>query len=87
MPDRVTYGQLYQLLLDLEFVDQPAEERWKVFRHEGSNTLILLGGRDRTSPAREADLLSVRRHLLENGLIEENEFEDFVSHGRLAHSG
>ncbi len=86
MDKQITYGQLHQLLLDLQFVDEPAERPWTVYRHGETNTLILLARRKATLPARKADLVSVRRHLVEKGLLEEDAFEGFLSHGRLVES-
>ena len=86
MIKRVTYGQLYQLLLDLEFVDQQVQQPWKAYRHGDTDTLILLANRNQTLPARDSDLFSVRRYLVDNGLMEESDFEGFLSHGRLSRS-
>jgi hypothetical protein len=82
----VTYGQLYQLLLDLQFVDEPAGQPWRVYRHGETDTFILLARRMPTLPAREADLASVRRHLVENGLMDDDDFNGFLSQGRVAGS-
>jgi hypothetical protein len=86
MADNITYGQLCELLSDLDFVDEPAKQPWKVYRHGDTDTLIVLARRKPTAPAPEADLVSVRRHLVAKGLIEESEFERFLSLGRLAES-
>jgi hypothetical protein len=86
MDNAVTYRQLHRLLIDLRFVDEPADERWKAFRHGDTGTLILLARHRPSLRAREADVVSVRRQLVDNGLIEEIDFEDFLSQGRLVQS-
>ena len=73
--ESVTYGQLYQLLARLEFVDVSGECPWKAYRHSDTHTLILLGNHRPELPARPTDLVSVKRHLADNGLLEPREFE------------
>jgi hypothetical protein len=77
----VTYGHIYNLLLGLQFVEEPVREHWKAYRHGQTDTLILLVRHKPSLRARETDVVSVRRHLVDNGLIEENEFEDFLAQG------
>lgn len=83
MVEHITYGHLYRLLSDLEFVVDPACQPCKVYRRGDSNTVIVLACRKRGEPARSADLVSVRRHLVDTGLIAEQDFEGFLSSGRL----
>jgi predicted RNA binding protein YcfA (HicA-like mRNA interferase family) len=65
----VTYGDLQQLLLSLGFVEESVEASHRAFRHRASDTVIVLAyGYDSTTPVRNEDLLSVRRHLHEKGL-------------------
>jgi hypothetical protein len=75
----VTYGQLYRLLRNLDFVDLSAAHPWKVYRHDESGTLILLANREPDSPAQPADVVSVRRHLVDNGLLDPRDFEGLTS--------
>ena len=83
MDRHITYGQLYQLLLDLRFVYEPVQPSGRGYRHDESDTLILLGDREHSMQARAVDLVSVRRHLVDNGLIDEQDFDGFLSCGRL----
>lgn len=76
---RISYGELYRLLLRLEFVDISNESRWRTYRQNGSDLVILLANREPATPARSADLISVRRHLVDNGLLEKDEFERLLS--------
>ena len=66
---RITYGQLHRLLRELEFVHVPMKRKWKAYRHAKSDTLILLADRQPNQPARDPELISVRRHLVENGIV------------------
>ncbi len=47
----VTYGQLYELLGQLEFVRESSEPRWRVYRHGRSDVLIVLANRQSQMPA------------------------------------
>jgi hypothetical protein len=75
----VTYGDLYRLLVQLDFVDVSRECPWKAYRHGATDTLILLANREPELPARPADLVSVRRHVVDNGLVDQREFERLLS--------
>ena len=79
---QITYVELDHLLARLGFVESTIEGRWRAYRHSDSDSLIILSNRDRTLPARKVDLVSVRRHLVENDLIEEREFEAFLDQDR-----
>jgi hypothetical protein len=41
--------------------------------------MILLANREPDVPARPADLVSVRRHLVDNGVVDQSEFERLLS--------
>jgi hypothetical protein len=71
----ITYGDLAEVLTGLGFVSMAVGERWRAYRHVDSDTLIVLAKHDWEVPARKLDLVSVRRQLLENALIDENELE------------
>lgn len=75
----VSYGQLYQLLARLNFVDVSNEQRWRTFRQANTEIVILLANRQAELPARPADLVSVRRHLVDNGVLNQREFERLLS--------
>ena len=81
MIDRsVSYGELYRLLAELHFVDVSSESRWRAFQQGGTEIVILLANREPDAPARQADLVSVRRHLVDNGVVDQGEFERLLSH-------
>jgi hypothetical protein len=80
MNDRaILYRELYQLLTRLDFVEVSRENKWKAFQRRGSEMLILLADREPDTPARVTDLVSVRRHLIESGVIDRGEFERLLS--------
>jgi hypothetical protein len=76
---RVSYGELYGLLAQLHFVDVSSEQRWKAYRQGDADVMILLANRAPDVPARPADLVSVRRHLVDNGVLDQREFESLLS--------
>jgi hypothetical protein len=75
----VSYGRIYQLLAQLHFVDVSGEHRWKAYRRDDTNIVILLANRRPDMPARPADLVSVRRHLVDNGVLDQCEFDRLLS--------
>ena len=85
MPEKVTYGQLYQLLLALEFIEStvklegPIDRTTKAYQHAKSGTMILLPNRRRNLAVRESDLISTRRHLVENGVIDDADCDRLIS--------
>ena len=64
------YEQLHQFLLELGFTSQPAEAHSRVYCHADSDTLIVFGSHPYDTPARSADLISMRKLLIERGLID-----------------
>jgi hypothetical protein len=78
----ITYRELAEFLTRLGFVPTMVEDRWRAYRHADSDTLIVVANHDWTSPARHLDLVSIRRHLVDNDLIGENEFDTLLTRGR-----
>jgi hypothetical protein len=73
------YSLLKQYLMSLDFDDISVKSTYYAFKHIESGTLIvlsLLAGDD--DVVRQEDLVSVRRHLVENGLITGREFASFL---------
>ncbi len=81
MASQITYGELAEVLTRLGFVATTVEDRWRAYRHADSDTLIVMANHDWTLPARHLDLVSVRRHLVDNDFIEENEFDTLLIGG------
>ncbi len=75
----VSYGELYRLLARLHFVDVSSEHRWEAYRQGDTDIVILLANREPDMPVRPADLVSVRRHLVDNGVLDQREFERLLS--------
>lgn len=81
MTKSVTYRRLDQLLSALGFARDQHEENCSIYRHGESRALILVAKRAPADSILDADLLSVRRHLVDGGLMGENEFDDFAATG------
>jgi hypothetical protein len=74
-----TNHQLRQLLIDIGFeARQSVEPNCLVFEHQNSSACLLLPSNKDENPAREADILSVRTHLIYRGLIDQAGFETFL---------
>jgi hypothetical protein len=67
-----TYAQLHRLLLELGFTTEPAEAHLRVYRHAASDTLVVLAAHLPDQPVRDTDLISIRKHLVEKGIIDEH---------------
>ena len=76
--NRVSYGQLVRLLLKLEFVSVQVRPKWKAYRHASSETIILLPDRPENRTARDPEVISIRRHLVENALVHEHDFDQLL---------
>jgi predicted RNA binding protein YcfA (HicA-like mRNA interferase family) len=76
------YRDIKYYLIGSAFVDESVSGSHHAYRHSESGTLILLPfhfGDDEA--VRQEDLVSVRRHLVENRLISEDEFSRFLRTG------
>jgi len=76
----VTINDLNRYLLKLGFVNESVKNSHRLYRHDPSGTLIILAEGDDLAIRRE-DLISIRRHLVENGLVSEAEFHRFERSG------
>ncbi|HUG89404.1 MAG TPA: hypothetical protein VML55_01135 [Planctomycetaceae bacterium] len=83
MSSNVTYGQLYRVLLELGFAEVPHGRRGKAFRSIASDAIILLADRQSAQSARPVDLIAVRRHLVDRGIISDSDFDRFLADGQL----
>jgi hypothetical protein len=78
----VKYSVLKKYLMSLDFVDESVKNSHYAFKHSASGTLILFSLLTRDDDVvRQEDLVSVRRHLVENGLIKSQEFTRFLKAG------
>ena len=84
---RVSYEQLGRLLVELGFVESRQEGKWKAYRNAGRDVVIVWADRPAHEEARERDVVSARRHLVESGLMRAEEFDRFVQDGELPRVG
>ena len=75
MTKQISYGQLHRALLKLRFVETNSETRCKAYHHSDTNTLILLANRRPERFAREPEVRSVIRHVVEKGIAPQEELE------------
>jgi hypothetical protein len=79
-----TNHQLRQLLLDLGFSARDSvEPNCLVFEHAESKARVLMPSNKDEEPAREADVISVRTHLMYRRHLDQVGFERFMKEGTL----
>lgn len=79
-----TNRQLRQLLMDLGFdVHKSVEPNCLVFEHAESKARMLMPSNKDEEPAREADVISIRTHLMYRGHLDQAGFERFMEEGTL----
>jgi hypothetical protein len=79
-----TNHQLRQLLIDLGFkARKSVEPKCQVFEHFESKARVLLPSNQDEEPAREADVMSIRTHLMYRGHLDQVGFERFLKVGTL----
>ena len=66
---------LHRMIQDGILVQDRAEKLY-IYRE-------VMAGRTQTQRADQTDLASVRRHLVDNGIVDEDVFDRFVDEGRL----
>jgi hypothetical protein len=76
---KITYRDLDDFLVHLGFQGSVTDRQWRVYHHSPSDTLIVLAGHDHSLPARDSDLVSVRRHLVDNEIVDRDEFDEFLA--------
>lgn len=78
----VSYNRLARILIGLGFVESRQEGKWKAYRNADRDVLVVWPDRPGDERARQRDLASVRRHLVENGLISSGDFDRFLQEQR-----
>ena len=79
-----TNHQLRQLLIDLGFeARNSVEPKCQVFEHSDSKSRVLLPLNKDEETAREADIISIRTHLMYRGHLDQAGFEQFLKEGVL----
>ena len=79
--DPVTYKQLNELLCQLGFARQRVEPKWLRYEHPPSDTVIVLVEKRPNELVRVTDAVSARRHLVEKGLVSEDEIDALLHAG------
>lgn len=83
MNKTITYRQLFQFLKELGFVDKSIPDSHVGFYHESTDTWLLFGLRDQQEAAAPHDIVKVRNVLDARGLMERDDFDEFIhSHQR-----
>lgn len=80
--DHITYQQLDAVLTDLGFTRRNFSARdrtWLYYEHAPSETEIVLVQKKPSEYVYQANVLSARRHLIENGLISEEELDKLLA--------
>jgi hypothetical protein len=79
-----TNHQLRHLLLDLGFeARQSVEPNCLVYEHAESRARVLMPSNKDEEPARDANVISIRTHLMYRGHLDQAGFERFVKEGAL----
>ncbi len=79
-----TNHQLRQLLMELGFDERPSvEPNCLVYEHAESRTRVLMPSNKDEEAAREADVISIRTHLMYRGHVDQAGFERFIKQGTL----
>jgi hypothetical protein len=82
--DPINYRQLDELLLHLGFTRRRVEPKWLSYEHAASDTVIALVEKQPDAPVRLTDAVSARRHLVEKGLITEEELRAHLTRSATA---
>lgn len=87
MPEsRIRFSQLRQLLLDLEFTEIVVPESHLAFRHEPSDTVIMLPIYEGNEPVAPRHYVPVRTLLDAKGLLDGAEFDRLLPSGAVKQS-
>ncbi len=79
-----TNDQLRKLLLDLGFTYRSSTEpKCAIFEHPESKACLLLPTNGDGEAAREADVISLRTHLMYRGHLDQRQFDQFLRDGVL----
>lgn len=74
----ITYKQLDDLLSRLGFSRSRVDPKWVRYEHRASDTVIVVVEKKPNERVRVTDAVSARRHLLEKGLVSEEEIDTLL---------
>lgn len=77
--DRITYKQLDEVLTHLGFSRRRVDDKWLRYEHAPSKSVIVVAEKKSNEFLRVTDAVSARRHLVEKGLIEEEQLDEVLS--------
>ena len=77
--DPITYKQLDALLIQLGFTRTRLEPKWLRYEEPSSDTVIILVDKKPDELVRVTDAASARFHVVEKGLVSEEEMESIFS--------
>lgn len=77
--EQFTYQQLDNVLnrlgFRLRYTTDPKNRKWRCYEHADSQTEIILMDQKPAETVRAADALSARRHLVEKGLVSDEDLD------------
>jgi predicted RNA binding protein YcfA (HicA-like mRNA interferase family) len=74
----IKYKEFKNYIESIGFVDESVKSSHIAFKHEYTNIIIILPEMSDDSSVSEVDIVSARRHLVERGLVSDEEFTDFL---------
>jgi predicted RNA binding protein YcfA (HicA-like mRNA interferase family) len=72
------YREFKGYLESIGFVEESVKNSHFAFFHQPSDTIILLAEMGEDSTMSQVDIVSARRHLVDNGLVSDEEFAAFL---------
>ena len=77
--DVLTYAQLDKVLKGLGFTRDRVEPKWIRYFHKPSDLLIVVVEKKPTELVRPTDALSARLHLVQKGLVSDEELDALLA--------
>jgi hypothetical protein len=74
----IKYKEFKDYLESIGFVEESVKNSHLAFLHQPSNTIILLAEMSEDAIVAQADIVSARQHLVDNGLASDEEFATFL---------
>jgi len=71
------------LLGSLGFAHEPSDRFQQIHHHSQSGAIVVLPNRAESASLTKMDLISLRRHLIEQGFLDQETFLAFVQRGQI----